>query len=100
MSESGPVLVEREVPNPAYERLEDLLTTVERAKGVHANGLRRPVQLMGEGAWSGRTAARPFELELQGRHTDLPGYFDDLIAAVRERMAQVPATRTITVEVW
>ena len=100
MSADEPILVEREVPNPAYEDLEDVLTAVERAKAAYADDLQRPAQLMAERVWTGPTAASTFSTELSGREGDLPGYFDELATAVRDRMSQVPKTRTVTTQVW
>ncbi len=100
MSQDEPQVIRRQVPNPAYEDLEDLLETVQRARAAHADTLRQLVQLLAQGAWTGPTQATTFAAELQGRHTDLPSYFDELVAAVQARMAQVPATRTVSVKVW
>lgn len=100
MSFDEPTIVKREVPNPAYEDLEELLANVQQAKRYYSDDLDRPAGLMGEGVWTGPTAATTFATELEGRKTDLPGYFEQLADAVRERMTEVPKTRIVETKVW
>lgn len=94
-------VITRTVPNPAYEELEELLESVQRAKTWQGAVLSSPARLMGSGdAWRGRGEASVFEAELEGRNADLPGYFDDLAQAVRDRMSEVPRTTTVETRVW
>lgn len=101
MSFNDGEVITRTVPNPTYVELEELLTAVEQAKTSQGAALGSPAQLMGSGnAWRGRGAAATFEAELEGRKQDLPGYFEDLVQAIRDRMSQVPRTTTVETRVW
>lgn len=88
------------MPNPAYEDLEDVLAAVRAARAQLAQELKGVCTLMAQGVWTGPSAASRFVEDLQGRDRDLPRYFDQLVAAVEERMAQVPRTRVVQVQVW
>ena len=61
-------VVTREVPNPDYIELQELLADARRAVTMHAHQLDRAGVLMGSvGVWTGPSAATGFAAEVEGR---------------------------------
>lgn len=90
-----PVIVEREVDNPAYGDLEDFQQKVSGYRYTKGNALNRAAVLMSETrVWRGSSIAEDFEGELAEHSSNLPTRFDDLEDDIVARMNEVPPTIT------
>lgn len=91
-------LVTRTLSNPEYETLSALLQRARTLSTLFSGVLDRPSELMCQDrVWTGPTTADAFAAELDGRRRELPGRFEDFIAAVEERLSAVPTTIEIPV---
>jgi hypothetical protein len=87
----GPPDEPRMMSNPAYERLETLRSTVRTNRYSMETSLSYANMKMTDGStWTGSSVAQPWAEEVGGRHGDLPGLMDAVIAAIEERMGAVP----------
>ena len=91
--------VTRSVSNPQFEDLSALLQRARTLSTLFSGVLDRPAALMCQDrVWTGPMTADVFASDLDGRRSELPGRFEDFIAAVQERRSRV--SETIETPVW
>jgi hypothetical protein len=90
MGETSTETTQQQVPNPAYQDLEELRGRIVQAAPALRTALDRPAQDLGGGkVWTG-TVADGFAQEVIGRKQRLGALVEGLLSAVDAKLAATP----------